>query len=123
MGRARGSTPITILGVRMATNLATPQRSAGVPASRGVRLHQVIATQTAAVFVLIGLAAGSLALIPALACAVFLLALTWSRPRGRWAFEWLVAGLRFGVRRRAATAVLELAVPGTRITSVDLPSG
>ncbi|GIF05279.1 type VII secretion protein EccE [Actinoplanes siamensis] len=107
----------------MATDPATPRRSAGSPHAPGVRIHQVVATQVAAVLVLIGMAAGGTALIAPAAGATLLLALTWLRPRGRWAFEWLTAGLRFRARRRAAATVLGLAVPGIRLTSADLPGG
>ncbi|BCY05164.1 hypothetical protein [Actinoplanes sp. L3-i22] len=112
----------------MATDLATPRRATSAPAARaakarGVRLHQVVATQAAAVLLLVGAVLGRPALLLAVICAVLLLALIWLRVRERWAFEWLAAGLRFGARRRTATTVLELAAPGTRVTSADLPGG
>jgi type VII secretion protein EccE len=100
----------------MATDLATPRPP-------GVRHEQVITTQVAAVLVLIGAAKGGPALFIAAVGAAIVLAVTWLRSRGRWAFEWLAAGLRFGIRRRPAATVLRLAVRGTQVSSVDLPSG
>ena len=58
--------------------------------------------------------------------AVVLLALTWLRLRGRWAFEWLGAAMRFAGRRHAArvadapTALLEFVAPGARIEQAEL---
>ncbi|MFI1994631.1 type VII secretion protein EccE [Actinoplanes sp. NPDC020271] len=100
----------------MATDLAASRSS-------GVRLHQVVATQAAGVLLLIGAAAGGPALFAAAVGAALVLALTWWRSRGRWAFEWLAAGLRFGARRRPAATVLQLVSPGAHLATADLPSG
>jgi type VII secretion protein EccE len=88
-----------------------------------VGLHQVIATQAAAVLVLIGMVLGGPARFAAVAGAAVLLALTWARARGRWVFEWIAAGLRFRARRRPGAGIFELAVPGIEVTSTDLPGG
>ncbi|WP_436524646.1 type VII secretion protein EccE [Actinoplanes sp. HUAS TT8] len=106
--------------MRVAADLTAPRRVAGRP---GVRLHQVIATQAAAVLVLVGIAASGPARFLAMACAVLALILTWSRARGHWAFEWLGAGLRFRAARRPAGTVFDRVAPGTRVTSIDLPGG
>lgn len=115
MSRTRASTSITILGVRVATDLAAPR-----PATR---VHQVVATQAAGVLVLLGVVLGGLALVTAVVCAAVVLTLTWLRVRGRFAFDLLGAALRFGGRRQAPATVFELAAPGTRVTSIDLPGG
>src|SRR4051794_14059069 len=62
----------------------------------GVRAGQLVSTQVAAVTVLIGAVVGTIALAVAVALAIVLLALTWLRMRGRWAFEWLDIAMRFG---------------------------
>ncbi|MBG0565260.1 type VII secretion protein EccE [Actinoplanes aureus] len=91
----------------------------------GVRLNQIIVTQAAVVAVLIGAIQGGSALVVAVISAVGLLALTWVRVRGRWAFGWLSTMLRFIARTRSAridgpAAVLRFAAPRTLMTTADL---
>ncbi len=85
----------------------------------GIRTGQVITTQVAAVLLLLGAVGGPLALGSALFGAIVLLALTWLRPRGRWAFEWLGTALRFSTRDRAAA----LAFPVEPATLATTPAG
>ncbi|SNS18095.1 type VII secretion protein EccE [Actinoplanes regularis] len=111
----------------MAADLAT-RRAARTPTARpartlGIRLHQVITTQAAAALVLVGAVVGGPTFLLTAVGAALLLTLTWLRTGERWAFEWIVAALRFGIRRRAAATVLDLAAPGTQMTSADLPGG
>ena len=92
----------------------------------GIRTSQWVSTQVAAVALLIGAVNGPLALGAAAFVAVILLAVTWLRLRGRWAFEWLGTGMRFAGRRHAVpagaapTALLEFVAPGSRIEQTDL---
>jgi hypothetical protein len=55
----------------------------------GIRTGQWVSTQVAAVALLIGAVNGPIALGAAAFPAIALLAVTWLRLRGRWAFEWL----------------------------------
>ncbi|WP_157751855.1 type VII secretion protein EccE [Actinoplanes derwentensis] len=94
----------------------------------GVRPEQIVATQVAVVLVLTGLVLGGIAMVPAVAVAAGVLALTWLRLRGRWAFQWLGVAARFGGRRRAAPvdspgALMAYAAPRVRMTTLDLPTG
>lgn len=115
----------TEVAVPMTESLIRPRRGGRV---FGVRPEQVIATQVAAVLVLAGLVVGGIALVPVIVVAMGVLALTWLRLQGRWAFQWLAAAVRFGGRRRAApvdspAALLAYAAPRVRMTTLDLPSG
>ncbi|HET6532090.1 MAG TPA: type VII secretion protein EccE [Actinoplanes sp.] len=80
----------------------------------------------AAVLLLAGAVYGTVAFAAAAFTVVVLLAVTWVRLRGRWAFEWLSIAIRYAGRRRTAaidaapTAVLEFAVPGARVVGADL---
>ena len=91
-----------------------------------MRAGQIVCTQIAVVAVLIGAVYGTLTLAAAVAFAILLLALTWLRMRGRWAFEWLGIGMRFAGRRHAApvdlapTALLEFVAPGSRLEQAEL---
>ncbi|MCM4079360.1 type VII secretion protein EccE [Paractinoplanes hotanensis] len=92
----------------------------------GLRVGQLVATQVAAVAVAVGAVNGPIGLVAGGVLALAVLALTWLRLRGRWAFEWLGVGLRFGGRRRSApldsgpTALLQFLAPGARIEQTDL---
>ena len=92
----------------------------------GIRTGQWVSTQVAAVALLIGAVNGPIALAAGVLVAIALLAVTWLRLRGRWAFEWLGTGMRFASRRHgvavadAPTALLELVAPGARIEQTEL---
>jgi type VII secretion protein EccE len=92
----------------------------------GIRTGQLVSTQVAAVALLVGLANGPIALAAGALLAVALLAVTWLRLRGRWAFEWLGTALRFTGRRHTApvapapAALLEFVTPGARVEQADL---
>ncbi len=92
----------------------------------GIRTSQLVSTQVASVALLTGAVNGPLALGAATFVAVVLLAVTWLRLRGRWAFEWLGTGMRFAGRRHVAPmgtapgALLEFVAPGSRIEQTDL---
>jgi type VII secretion protein EccE len=92
----------------------------------GMRAGQVVCTQVAAAAVLAGAVQGSVALAASVALAIVLLALTWLRMRGRWAFQWLGTALRFAGRRHTApvdtapTALLEFVAPGSRVEQAEL---
>ena len=92
----------------------------------GIRANQLVSTQVAAVAVLAGAVYGTITLAAAVAAAIVLLALTWLRMRGRWAFEWLSIGMRFAGRRHTApvgiapTALLEFVAPGSRVAQAEL---
>ena len=85
------------VAVPMAESLIRPRRGGLL---LGARAEQIVATQVAAVLILTGLAIGGLALVPAVAGAAGLLALTWLRLRGRWAFEWLGVAVGYAGRPR-----------------------
>jgi type VII secretion protein EccE len=109
--------------VPMAESLIRPRRGGSL---LGARPEQIVATQVAAAVVLAGLVAGGLVMVPAVVVAAGLLALTWLRLRGRWAFQWLGVLARYSGRRRSAsidsgTALLAYAAPRVRLTSLDLP--
>ncbi|MEU4155609.1 type VII secretion protein EccE [Actinoplanes sp. NPDC026670] len=115
----------------MSTESAVPMTESLLRPRRGGRLlgarpEQIVATQVAAAVLLAGLVAGGLAMVPAVVVAAGLLALTWLRLRGRWAFQWLGVLARYSGRRRSAsiansTALLSYAAPRVRLTSLDLP--
>jgi type VII secretion protein EccE len=92
----------------------------------GIRAGQLVSTQVAVVAVLVGAVYGTITLAAAVAVAIILLALTWLRMRGRWAFEWLATGMRFAGRRHTApvgtvpNALLEFVAPGARIEQAEL---
>jgi type VII secretion protein EccE len=91
----------------------------------GIRTGQLVGTQVAAVAVLIGASNGTIALAAAVALAILLLAFSWLRMRGRWAFEWLGTAIRYSGRRHvmpidSPTAVLQFAAPGARVEHADL---
>src|SRR5688572_20284451 len=83
-----------------------PARSGVRPARRarlfGVRAGQVVSTQVAAVMLVAGAVNGPVMLAAAAFLAVVLLALTWLRLRGRWAFEWLGTAMVFSRRGHVA---------------------
>ncbi|AGL13949.1 type VII secretion protein EccE [Actinoplanes sp. N902-109] len=92
----------------------------------GIRTGQLIGTQVAAAALLIGAVNGPIALGAAGLAAIVILAVTWVRVRGRWAFEWISTALRYSRRRHlvsvdsASTALLEFVAPGSRIEQTDL---
>ena len=92
----------------------------------GIRASQLVGTQFAAVALLIGAVNGPIALGAAAVVAFLVLALTWLRVRGRWVFEWIGVGLRFGGRRHSAPpgtgpgALLEFVAPGSRVEQTEL---
>ena len=92
----------------------------------GIRTGQLVSTQVAAAALLVGAVNGPLALGAAVFVAIVLLAVTWLRLRGRWAFEWLDTALRFAGRRHlvsvesAPTALLEFVAPGSRVDQSEL---
>ncbi|MFI7539672.1 type VII secretion protein EccE [Actinoplanes sp. NPDC049599] len=92
----------------------------------GIRTGQWVSTQVAAVALLVGAVNGPIALAAAAFVAIVLLAVTWLRLRGRWAFEWLGTGMRFAGRRHTVavadrpTALLEFVAPGARIEQTEL---
>ncbi|MEU4419503.1 type VII secretion protein EccE [Actinoplanes sp. NPDC024001] len=110
--------------------MAAPPSSGAPAATRGRRrfgvcLNQIVASQAALVLVLVGLLLGGAALVAAAGCAACLLAVTWVRARGRWAFGWLGTLMRFALRRRAAriegsAAALRFAAPRTVVTTAEL---
>nr|WP_106127063.1 type VII secretion protein EccE [Pseudosporangium ferrugineum] len=92
----------------------------------GIRTGQLVSTQVAAATVLIGAVNGPVALGAAVFVAIILLALTWLRLRGRWAFEWLGTAMRYLGRRRLVSvdgdpgALLEFVAPGSRVEQTEL---
>jgi len=92
----------------------------------GVAVGQIVATQVAAVVLVIGAANGKLGLTAGMPFALVLLALTWLRLRRRWAYEWWGIAMRFASRRHTVkaevspAALLELASPGARVEQADL---
>jgi type VII secretion protein EccE len=92
----------------------------------GIRTGQLVSTQLAAVALLIGAVAGPIALAAAVFLAVVLLAITWLRLRGRWAFEWLATGLRYAGRPHSVTvaaapaALLDFLDPGAAVEQLEL---
>ncbi|WP_328464451.1 type VII secretion protein EccE [Actinoplanes sp. NBC_00393] len=91
----------------------------------GVRVNQIVATQVALVLVLLGALHSGPALAAAAICSAGVLALTWVRARGRWAFGWFGTLVSFTARRRTAKidgppAVLDFCAPRTVVTTADL---
>ncbi|MFF5080694.1 type VII secretion protein EccE [Actinoplanes sp. NPDC000266] len=91
----------------------------------GVRAGQIVATQVAAVAVVIGVLSGPIGIVAGAAVALLVLAVTWLRLRRRWLFEWFGLMLRYGGRRHAAVvdtpaALLEFVAPGARVEQTDL---
>ncbi|MCA2214583.1 type VII secretion protein EccE [Jidongwangia harbinensis] len=92
----------------------------------GIRTGQLLGTQLAAVLLLAGARHGTMALIAATPLAVGLLAATWLRVRGRWAFEWVGTAARYAGRRHSMpvdaspTALIGLVAPGARVEHADL---
>jgi type VII secretion protein EccE len=103
-------------------------RTRSAPRGRllGMRMGQLIATEVAAVAVLLGAVNGTIALAAAVAFAIIAIALTWLRMHGRWAFEWLGTAMRYGRRPRAVppeaglTGLLGLVAPGSHIELTEL---
>ncbi|MBW6437716.1 type VII secretion protein EccE [Actinoplanes hulinensis] len=109
------------VAVPMTESLVRPRRR-----GLGASTEQIVITQVAVVLLLTGFAIGGIAMVPAVAASAALLALTWLRLRGRWAFQWLGVLIRFAGRRRSApidgtTALLGYAAPRVRPTTLDLP--
>src|SRR4029453_13538786 len=92
----------------------------------GIRVGQVVCTQVAAVLLLVGAVYGTVTFAAAAFIVVVLLALTWLRLRGRWAFEGLGVAVGGAGPRPAAridatpTALLGYAVPGAWIEQIEL---
>ncbi|WP_238547221.1 type VII secretion protein EccE [Actinoplanes friuliensis] len=86
----------------------------------------MVSTQVAAAALLVGAINGPITFAAAAFLAVILLAVTWLRLRGRWAFEWLGTGMHFAGRKHAVpvadapTALLEFVAPGSRIDQAEL---
>src|SRR5919107_543651 len=55
----------------------------------GIRTGQLVSTQVAAVVLLAGAVYGTVTFAVAAMTVLMMLAWTWLRLRGRWAFEWL----------------------------------
>ncbi|HEX8345226.1 MAG TPA: type VII secretion protein EccE [Actinoplanes sp.] len=92
----------------------------------GARTGQLVATQVAAVMVLAATGRGPVPLAAGALLATALLAATWLRLRGRWAFEWLTTVARYAARRRTVpidagpAALLQMVAPGSRVQHADL---
>jgi type VII secretion protein EccE len=91
----------------------------------GARTGQVVATQVAAALLLLGAGRGTVALIATVLLAAGVLAVTWVRLRGRWAFEWLATTVRYASRPHTApagapAALLGLVAPGARVVQSEL---
>ncbi|MEV4351796.1 type VII secretion protein EccE [Actinoplanes sp. NPDC049596] len=86
----------------------------------GLRAGQLVATQVAAVAVLVGALNGPIGLVVGAVVALLILAVTWLRLRGRWLFEWIGVMLHFGGRRHSGAALLDLVAPGARVEQTDL---
>lgn len=104
-----------------------PARTRVRPVGRGrlfgVRAGQLVSTQVAAVMLVAAAVRGPITLAAASFLAVVLLALTWLRLRGRWAFEWFGTAMVFGRRRHVADEgrdLLGFVAPGARVEQVDL---
>ena len=114
----------------MTTGVAAPLPEAGVrPGSRGplfgVHLEQLVATQVAAVLVVVGAIDSIFARTAGVTIATAILTVTWLRLRGRWTFEWLGIALRYSGRRRVVSldpdhgAVLGFVAPGLQVTPAN----
>ncbi|MET8153089.1 type VII secretion protein EccE [Actinoplanes sp. NPDC049668] len=92
----------------------------------GIRTGQWVSTQVATAALLVGAINGPIGLGAGVLLAAILLAVTWLRLRGRWAFEWLGTAMRFAGRRHGVSAaaapgaLLEFVAPGSRIEQADL---
>jgi ESX secretion system protein EccE len=103
-------------------------RTTPVPRGRilGVRTGQLIATEVAAVGVLLGALTGTIALAAAVAFAIVVLGLTWLRMSGRWAFEWVSTAMRYSRRPHTVppdaghTGPLGLVAAGSRLEPAEL---
>ena len=90
------------------------------------RTGQLVATQVAAAVVLVGVVNGPLALAAAAIPVATILAITWVRPRGRWAFEWLASALGYAARPHATpvgagqAGLLQFVAAGSRVERADL---
>jgi type VII secretion protein EccE len=90
------------------------------------RTGQWVSSQVAVAMLLAAAVHGGVALAGAALPALALLAATWVRLRGRWAFEWLGVAARYSARRHTAPAgagpatVLGLVAPDLRIEHADL---
>jgi type VII secretion protein EccE len=109
-------------------DLPAPRRIRPVRRGRilGIRTGQLISTQVAAVLLLAGAIYGSVTFAAAAFTVVVMLAVTWLRLRGRWAFEWLGIAIRYAGHRHATTldsapeALLQYVAPGARVEQIDL---
>ena len=125
---ARGSRPMSGANLPGAREPLPKIRTTPVRRGRllGMRTGQLLATQIAAVAVLLGALSGTIALAAAVAFAIILLALTWLRMRGRWAFEWMGTAMRYGRRPHAVApdtgpaGLLGLVAPGSHIELAEL---
>jgi type VII secretion protein EccE len=92
----------------------------------GARTGQIVSTQFAAALLLVGAGHGTVGLVAAALPAAAVLAVTWLRLRGRWAFEWIATALRYSARPHdaapgsAAGSLLGLVSPGARMQQADL---
>lgn len=91
-----------------------------------LRTGRLVATQVAAVVVLIGALAGTGARAVAVAGAIVLLSLVWLRPRGRWAYAWLATAVRYASRRHTAppggaAALLAFVAPDAHVETAGQP--
>lgn len=95
-------------------------------AGRGWHTGQIVATEVAAAVAVAGTTHGAPGAVAGVGAAAGLLAATWLRPRGRWAYRWAGTALRFAGRRRALAAgagaaeLLDLLRPGTRVLTADV---
>jgi type VII secretion protein EccE len=114
---------LEVTGDRLTTQLPKVNRR---PVRRGrflgLRTGQVVATQVAAVALLLGAINGSIALIAGAVVAVLVLTPAWLRVRGRWAFEWLGIVASYGGRRHTAEkpGLLGLVAPGSAVRQAEL---
>jgi type VII secretion protein EccE len=125
---ARGSRPMSGANLPGARQQLPKIRTTPLRRGRllGMRTGQLLATQVAAVAVLLGALNGTIALAVAVAFAIVVLALTWLRMRGRWGFEWLGTAMRYGRRPHTVppdagpTGLLGLVAAGSHIELAEL---
>jgi type VII secretion protein EccE len=92
----------------------------------GLRTGQLVSTQVAAVLLLAGAVHGRITFAAAAMTVVVMLAMTWLRLRGRWAFEWFGTWMTYPGRKHTVpvgdspTALLEFAAPGAQVRQADL---